>query len=50
MTDKEEKEEEEKRGSGTLKDNDMERIQKIMKDNDLPVYHSKKEEDEEDED
>lgn len=38
---------EEKKGekSGSHSDNDLSKTQKIMKDNDLPFYHSKEQED-----
>jgi hypothetical protein len=47
----EEKEEEKETGkSGSHTDNDLSEVQEIMRDNDIPFYHSKEEEDNDDED
>lgn len=49
MTEKEEKESE-KGKSGSHKDNDLSRVQKVMKDNDLPFFYSSNDNDGEDRD
>lgn len=43
-------EKEEEKGFGRYEDNDLSKAQKIMKDNDIPFYHSQNNEDEEDND
>lgn len=47
MSNKEKKGEKEKCGKmGSHKDNDLSRVQKVMKDNNLPIFYSEQEDDE----
>jgi len=45
----EEDKERENGGSGTHTDNNLSRVQKVMKDNDIPFFYSDKDEENEDE-